>query len=376
MGGRGLLPGCRRVTGVTVYACLDCGSNYPDEFIHLCPHCGGTFGIPGGINLNFSKTDLGAPGIWRWRNSFGLPKTAPIISLGEGSTPLVSADLFGREIRLKMESANPTGSYKDRLAAPLASLLAYFGIDEAVEDSSGNAGAAFAAYASRARVKARVFVPDSASGPKRNQIEAYGAEVVAVPGPRPKATEAVIEEVLKGAAYGSHALVPHGLAGIATIAYEILDQMEGEVPDLIVAPVGHGGLLLGVILGFQALSEAGKIDQIPKFVGVQAENNAPIWAAVHGQRFVPAPTSAGGIAVQKPARMPELLAIAESGVLEIVTVTEDEIQEGHHHLAHKGFFMEPTSAVVWGALKKGINHVQDNIIAIVSGHGLKDNPGN
>jgi threonine synthase len=329
------------------------------------------FGIPGGISYTVDKIKKTTPGIWQYRESFGLPADAPEFSLGEGSTPLVPTELFGMQVWLKMESANPTGSYKDRLAAPLVSLLAAYGIREAVEDSSGNAGAAFAAYTARAGIKARVFVPESASGPKRAQIEAYGAEIVAVPGPRPEATKEALRVVKNGVAYGSHALVPHGLAGIATIAYELAIQMNGEVPTAVLIPAGHGGLLLGVILGFQALHNAGQIEHLPHFIGIQAENNAPLWAAASGQDFVPRPTTAGGIAVQQPARKGELLMYAHEGLLEFVTVSEDEISEGYREFAQKGFYMEPTSAVVWGALKQIQGRIQGDVVAIISGHGLK-----
>ncbi|HKJ27029.1 MAG TPA: pyridoxal-phosphate dependent enzyme [Anaerolineales bacterium] len=356
---------------MTGYACLECGAPYPDEFTHICQQCRGTFSLRGPIEYVSEKIDPFAPGIWRWRDTFGLPDSAPAVSLGEGSTPLVSAKLFGRAVRLKMESANPTGSYKDRLAAPLVSLLKAHGITEAVEDSSGNAGAAFAAYCARAGIKARVFVPNSASGPKRAQFEAYGAEVAAVPGPRPNATAEVIRIANTGTAYASHALLPHGLAGIATVAYELVEQMDGEVPGTVLTPVGHGGLLLGVIEGFRALQSARQIEQLPHFVGIQAENNAPLWAEANNQPFVPRPTAAGGIAVQQPARMRELLDYVRQGVLEFVTVSEAEIAEGHLKLAKMGFYIEPTSAVVWGALKKTIGKIGGEVVAIISGHGLK-----
>lgn len=373
---------------MTEYHCLGCGEPYPDQFVHFCPECGGTFSVPDGIS-QIEDIDEHAPGIWRYQASFGLPVSAPAVSLGEGSTPLVPAELFGREVLLKMESANPSGSYKDRLAAPLVSLLKAYGISEAVEDSSGNAGAAFAAYCARVGIRAKVYVPESASGPKRAQIEAYGAEVVAVPGPRPNATAEVFRIVKNGfadpsgLAYASHALLPHGLAGIATIAYELVEEIDGQVPGKVLAPsmvlapftvlcpAGHGGLLLGVIEGFRALQAAGKIAALPQFVGIQAERNAPLWAAANQRAFVPGLTAAGGIAVQQPARMPELLAHVRSGILEFVVVSESEIAEGFTELAKMGFYMEPTSAVIWGALKQKAAGVDGPVVAVVSGSGLK-----
>ncbi len=121
----------------------------------------------------------------------------------------------------------------------------------AVEDSSGNAGASFAAYAARGGIKARVFIPESASGPKRRQIETYGAELIPVSGPRSAAAEAVEREAQAGEVYASHAYLPFGMAGIATIAYEIFEQL-GRAPGTVIAPAGHASLVLGYSARFQS----------------------------------------------------------------------------------------------------------------------------
>ncbi len=128
---------------------------------------------------------------------------------------------------------------------------------------SGNAGASFAAYAAKAGIQARVFVPEYASGPKSQQIAAYGAELVRVPGPRSAAADAVLAEARAGKAYASHAYLPFGLAGYATIAFELYEAM-GDAPGTIVAPVGHGGLLLGLVRGFRALQASGAITNMPQ----------------------------------------------------------------------------------------------------------------
>src|SRR5206468_1042953 len=177
----------------------------------------------------------------------------------------------------KLEFTQPSGSFKDRGMAVLFTALRAAGITEAIEDSSGNAGASFAAYAARAGLRARVFVPEAAAGPKRAQIAAYGAEIVAVPGPRSRAAEAALAAVQAGAHYGSHVYNPIGLAGNATAAYEIWEQL-GRAPESVVLPVGHGTLLLGLQRGFKALRAAGLIDHLPHLIGVQALACAPLWA--------------------------------------------------------------------------------------------------
>jgi threonine synthase len=317
----------------------------------------------------------GLPGMWRYRAAFGLPAGAPVVTLGEGSTPLVSVERDGRPVWLKLESLNPTGSYKDRGSAVLLSQLAARGAREAVEDSSGNAGASFAAYAARAGVKARVFVPASASGPKRAQIEAYGAELVRVPGPRSAAAEAVLAAVGQGAVYASHAFLPFGLVGIATIAYEIVEQL-GGVPGAVVAPAGHGGLLLGLMRGFQALQAAGLVPGLPYFAGVQAGACAPIWAGYTSGRAAMArveegPTAAEGVRVRAPVRAEAILALLEQAPGQILAVDEAEILPAYRELAGLGFHVEPTASLAWVALMRLQGQVSEPIVLILSGSGLK-----
>jgi threonine synthase len=294
--------------------------------------------------------------------------SAPIISLGEGSTPLVEAYFFSRRVFFKLEYTNPTGSYKDRLVAPVISYLISQGITEAVEDSSGNAGAAFAAYAARGGLLAQVFVPESAIGPKLEQIRLFGAEVEVVPGPRAEASKAVLRVVKEGSIYASHAYLPHGLAGIATIAYEIFSELGCE-PGTVIAPVGHGGLLLGLALGFNALYAAGVIDTIPVLVGVQAENCAPLVSTAAPVETKE--TVAGGISVTNPARAGELRALQQQQDIRFVSVPEKNILSGRDHLAGKGFYVEATSAVVLDALRQLVEDLPDPITIILTGSGLK-----
>jgi threonine synthase len=359
---------------MTEFACRQCGRPFVSVHHYRCPDCGQAFTLRGFPRFHPDQVDRRSPGIWRYRHTFGLPPNAPSLTLGEGDTPLVGIDLSGSLLHLKLESLNPTGSWKDRLAAVLVSLLAAEGVAAVVEDSSGNAGAALAAYCARAGIPARIFVPASAAGPKRAQIERFGAQVEAVPGPRQAASDAVIEQVAAGQVYASHAWNPHGLAGIATIAYELLEQLP-DPPGLVLAPAGHGSLLLGLVLGFQALEAAGQIEVLPRFIGVQAAANAPLWAAARGESFNPGPTIAGGIAVSEPVRGPELLDLHRRGVVDFVTVSEQQIRTATVVLARAGIDAEPTAATVIAAYSQ-LSAVQSlpgagAHVAIISGHGLK-----
>lgn len=361
---------------MTDFYCSNCHRPYPQQGVpYRCPHCGGVFALNGGLNYSLDKIDNAQAGLWRCRHTFGLPENAPIVSLGEGETPLVEGQGFGKKIAFKLEYLNPTGSFKDRGTAPLVSFLLARGVREAVEDSSGNAGASFAAYAARAGIKSRVFVPDYASGPKRAQIEAYGAELVKVPGPRSEAAAAVRLAAESGAVYASHSMLPFGLPGIATIAYELHEQL-GEAPGSVIAPVGHGSLLLGIAQGFAALQATGIIKKIPQLIGVQARACAPLVAlATQGAAglawVTEGETLAEGVRVRHPVRGDELLRAVEASLGRFVAVEEEQILPARDAVAHAGLFVEPTSAIVWAALQELASELPEPIVLLLSGSGLK-----
>jgi threonine synthase len=360
--------------------CTRCAFLYPpDETPFLCPRCEGIFDYDGPPVFDARQIDGSQPGIWRYLRAFDLPSNAPVVSLGEGNTPLIPVSYENQQVWFKLESVNPTGSYKDRGSALLLSQLAARGVRQAVEDSSGNAGASFAAYAARAGIGARVFVPESASGPKRGQIVAYGAELAPVPGLRSAAAEAVLSEARGGAVYASHAYLPFGLAGIATIAYEVWDQL-GAAPGSVVAPVGHGGLLLGMMRGFAALQQAGQIGKQPYYVGVQARACAPLWLGwAHGMEAMTGAeeglTVAEGVRVRHPLRAaPILQVLADRTAGRMHAVKEEDILPAYRDMARLGVHVEPTSALVWAALRDLWGKIPEPIVLILSGAGLKYNP--
>jgi len=357
--------------------CRVCHKPFPiDIFPHRCPDCGGLFGFSPGLDFKSEEISLGLPGIWRYRMGFSLPDDAPVISLGEGNTPLIWSTVHDKKIGFKMESQNPTGSFKDRGTAVLMSWLKAAGIKEAVEDSSGNAGASFAAYASRAGIRGKVYIPASASGPKRRQIESYGSEVFPIPGPRSNAAEAVLKEVGSGAIYASHAYLPHGTAGIASLAYELLEEI-GSAPGAVIMPVGHGSLLLGIALGFQALLEAGSISDLPKLIGVQAAVCAPLYKALQtdSQEIIPVPgkkTLAAGVSISDPFHGREVLAAIRRSGGSILAVEESDILKAQAQLADLGFYVEMTSGLIWSGLEQIHESLPEPIVCIITGHGLKN----
>jgi threonine synthase len=359
--------------------CTNCGRPYIHEAVpYRCPTCGGIFDFTGFPPFNPSQVDQKLPGIWRYRHTFFEAADLPIVTLGEGNTPLVWAEAFDRQVSFKLEYLNPTGSFKDRGTAPMVSYLAAQGVSSAVEDSSGNAGSSFAAYAACAGLSARVFVPDYASGPKRVQIQAYGAELVRILGLRSNASQAVRRAADQGAVYASHVFLPFGLAGFATVAYELVEQL-GTVPGVILMPVGQGSLLLGMSRGFEALQVAGVTEEMPRFIGVQALACAPLWAVstagAAGLRWVTeGDTLAEGIRIKHPERGDAVLKAVESGGGRFIVVEEQDILPGRDQLARRGLFVEPTSAVVWPALAQVVERAPDPIVVILTGSGFKQ-PG-
>jgi len=354
--------------------CSNCFKPYPEEGVpYRCPSCFGVYDFNDIWHFEPGIIEPDQPGIWRYRHTFGLPNSTPPISLGEGNTPLVWSKIMGKRIGFKLEYLNPTGSFKDRGTTNLISFIKSRQVDLAVEDSSGNAGASFAAYAARAGIKASVYVPDSTSGPKRSQIHAYGAELNRVSGPRSNTSLAVIQAAEKGVVYASHVYMPHGLPGFATIAYELLDQMGGP-PGSIVAPVGHGSLMLGVGRGFAALHRARIITSSPMLLGVQAQACAPLWTRYSGGNsgnVTEGQTLAEGIRIQYPIRGDAVLNIVQESNGKFVVVEEEEILPGLKELARCGLFVEPTSATVWPALMKVIADLPEPVVVILTGSGYK-----
>ncbi len=361
---------------MSLIACTVCGMPYPEDTNPFICECGGVFDYQDFPKFDPQKSNI--KGVWAYSTSLGHSAGAPIISLGEGGTPLIPVTIANRQVWLKLESANPTGSYKDRGSTTLVSHLKSRGVDYVIEDSSGNAGASFAAYCARAGLRCKVFVPESASGPKRTQIEMFGAQLVRVPGPRSEAAKAALHEAKTGAVYGSHAYMPFGLTGIATLAYELVEQL-GETPAAVIAPVGHGGLLYGIMRGFEAMKTAGVIDHEPFYVGVQSEACAPITlgflkTSSMPQVVSPQETIAEGVKVTTPVRGGAILARMkqERGIM--IAVSEKLLWNAYLEMAHLGVYCEPTSALVWAASSMVEEKNKAATVAIITGSGYKSIP--
>lgn len=336
----------------------------------------------------FDPAAIDANGIGLWRYAAMLPvmhNGHRRVTLGEGWTPLIREQWAGRNVYWKLDALMPTGSYKDRGVSVMVNWLKSLHYEALADDSSGNAGASIACYASRAGLRSVIFVPESAPGPKKAQIAVYGGELVEVPGPRSEATLAV-EVATRNSremAYASHAWHPAFLFGQMTVAWEIWEQLGGHVPDWLVAPTGHGGTLLGAWRGFQHLRVSGVTNKLPKLLAVQAEPYTPLYDAFvsRAEEVIPTPhverISADGIAISYPVRWRALLEAIRFSKGIAHSVSEEAVRTAHGELAERGIFVEPTSATIAAALKQvPAETVKPNevIVGVLTGHGLKHPP--
>jgi len=316
------------------------------------------------------------PTLWRYREAIPILQDEHILSMGEGFTPLEEMEFNGHRVLLKIDYLFPTGSYKDRGATVLVSKLRELGIRKVVEDSSGNAGSAIAAYCARAGIECEIYVPQSTSSGKLVQIQAYGATFKKVEGSREKTAE-VAKEAASKIYYASHCWNPFFLHGTKTFAFEIWEQMGWKAPDALVLPVGHGTLLLGAYIGFKELNEAGKVERIPRLVGIQSTACAPLYQAFKKGWRETLPiekkeTMAEGIAIANPVRGSQILEAIRETNGEILTVTEKEIGVALKQMSRKGHFIEPTSAATIAGLKKYLKNIKKEVVvSTLTGMGLK-----
>lgn len=324
------------------------------------------------------QVDRDTRSLWRYRASLPFEPAEPI-SMGEGCTPLHRGSYQGAGCGFKLEWFSPTGSFKDRGASVMLSLLKEQGIKAVLEDSSGNGGAAVAGYAAAGGMAATIFVPEGTSPAKVAQVRAYGAEIVLVPGPR-EASEAAAIERSTSTFYASHNWHPFFLQGTKTLGYEIWEDLGYTVPDNIVVPVGAGSNLLGCHLAFKELMASGETARLPRLFAVQPANCAPLHtsfqagnAALGALQFQP--TIAEGTAIKQPLRLMQMHHALNESNGGTAAVTEDEIVQASKELAAKGLYVEPTCALAAAGfarlVSEGLVGERDETVLVLTGTGLK-----
>jgi threonine synthase len=260
----------------------------------------------------------------------------------------------------------------------MLSLLRAQGVTHVLEDSSGNGGAAVAAYAAAGGMRAKILVPASTSPAKTVQSRASGAEIELVPGSR----QDCADEALRQAAdifYASHNWHPFFLHGTKTLAYELWEDLGFVAPDNVIVPCGAGSNVLGCGIGFAELQRAGEITKLPRIFAAQPENCAPIARAFLQQPAVAAvPTIAEGTAIAQPIRTPEVMAVLHESQGSAVMLTEAEIGAATLELARTGIYVEPTCAQAAAAFTKlleaGTIRADETTVVVLTGTGLKSTP--
>ncbi len=310
--------------------------------------------------------------IHRYRDRLPVTDATPVVTLGEGRTPLLPAprisELTGLDVHLKYEGLNPTGSFKDRGMTMAVSKALEEGATVAVCASTGNTSASAAAYCGRAGIRLAVVLPEGAiARGKLAQAQICGARVVAVQGDFDDALRLVRELVERHPIALLNSINPFRLEGQKTAAFEVLEQL-GGAPDWLALPVGNGGNISASWKGFTEMAVA------PRMLAGQAAGAAPLIARAP----VPSPqTVATAIRIGNPARLGQALAAVDESGGAIRAMDDEDILAAYRLLAQEeGVFCEPASAASVAALlaahADGTVEAGSRVVCVLTGHGLKD----
>lgn len=375
--------------------CINCGSKYAiDEIVYFCRKCGDILEIKyeqGELSKALKRSGWrNAPlSVWRYRDFMPINDPTKIVSLNEGGTGLhpclrLAKHLGLRELYVKNEGENPTGSFKDRGMTVGVTKAVELGVKSVICASTGNTSASLAAYAAKAGIQCAVLIPTGkiAYG-KLSQAMIYGAKVIQVRGNFDQALDIVLKLSEKHRTiYLLNSVNPFRIEGQKSLGYEICDQLNQQAPDRVIVPVGNAGNISAIWKGFKEFHELGLVKGLPKMTGIQAAGAAPIAQAIKtgSDTIVPvtAPeTVATAIRIGAPVSWKKALnAIRESkGTAE--TVTDEEILSAQKLLARvEGLFVEPASASSIAGLIKLVENgaigKDERIVCVTTGHGLKD----
>lgn len=305
--------------------------------------------------------------------------STPMITLGEGDTPLVKSTRLGKELGcdelyFKLEGCNPTGSFKDRGMVVAVAKALETGSKAIMCASTGNTSASAAAYGGRFNISAIVLVPrgEIASG-KLAQAMAYGAKILAVNGSFDHALSLVRTFTDNHPITLVNSVNPNRIEGQKTAAFEIVDSL-GDAPDYVFIPVGNAGNITAYTKGFVEYHDLGFSSKTPKMMGFQAEGAAPI---VLGHPVSNPKTIASAIRIGNPASWESALAARDQSGGVIDTVSDEQILAAYSLLASReGIFCEPASAAAFAGLMKlhqrGLGLANQRVVCIITGTGLKD----
>jgi len=358
-----------------VLKCRSCGWSLSEELnIYMCPKCGSP------LDLEYRRGDIlpelrdiirCRDGIWCFQQL--LPRYRYRATLGEGLTRIVDLRVNNMKIMAKMESQNPTGSFKDRGAALAVSMALSMDAKAVVEDSSGNAGIATACYSKTHGVSPIIVAPSTAPKGKLDLIRLCGADVVIARDREHAAALAPRIAIERSGAYLPHTWLPHHIEAMKTIAFEIHYQVD-ELPEAIFVPTSSGTLLLGLYRGFKDLVRLGYRDRIPRLIAVQTRSFHPIYTAMKGGELEPDEENlADGISIKRPPRLREIVDAVNDSKGDVVVVSNQEIKGALKELISRGVIVEPTSAVSLAGLLRSVESGSafERAMVILTGSGLK-----
>ncbi len=383
----------RKLTHIKGLRCVVCGAEYGfADLEYVCPACGpvGTLDIVYDFaRIPKTRPAGGARSMW-YRQLAPLSDGARVPALAIGGTPLyevprMASALGVRRLWMKDDGRNPTASFKDRASAMVVAHACELGIQTVATASTGNAAAALAGVcAAMPGVEATIFVPATAPEAKIAQLLVYGARVLLVEGTYDDAFDLCWEVCDEFGWYNrSTGINPLTTEGKKTVALELAEQLQWQVPDVVVVSVGDGSIIGGVHKGFTDMLALGWIDRLPRLVGVQAKGSSPLvqaWQsglAPSDMQPVDAHTIADSISSGLPRdRAKALRAVWATGGA-FVSVTDAEIIAAIPELAQgSGIFAEPAGAAAYAGLKQaitaGVVAAADSVAVLITGSGLKD----
>ena len=379
----------------TGFSCVGCDALYgPSQDLLLCPVCSNlleaTYDLPR-LREHLDRDEIAArpSGVWRWRELLPVVDDKAIVTLGEGDTPMLRCDRLARavgvrELWIKSDASNPTGSLKDRSITVSATKAVEFGYRVLSCDSTGNKASSVAAYAARAGLDSVVFCPDDTPIPKVTQALFFGAKLIRVRGHYSQINAMYRKLIHSGKVnwYDCGTDNPFRYEGKKTYAYEIAEHFHWQPPDRVVHPANGGMSVAKAWKGFRELQALGWIDRIPKMTLVQAAQCDPIVrASLAGATSVApidkGPTVANALAGADPGLLGAraLQAVRESGGA-AVGVDDAQTIDAMKLLAKEGLFIEPSGAVAIAGVRQlrvsGQVGADECVVCIVTGSGFKD----
>lgn len=335
------------------FVCTKCGKLTSTSTLAPACACGGLFELKNDFpKFDENLIDKDEWSLFRYRAFMNVEgESWRDVTMGEGRTPIIKYD---DKVLVKMDYMMPTLSFKDRGAAALVAHMKHIGVKKCVQDSSGNAGVAVAAYSARVGIQCEIYVPEGTSPKKISMIEAFGAKAVVVPGTRDHCADVCREKVVtEGAYYANHVFNPFFYEGTKTYIYETYEQLK-RIPENIFIELGNGTLFIGAVKALEHLYISGTISRFPQIIAVQASGCAPFYETIEQNlkeiaQITPIPTLAEGIAIGKPARAEEILDMISRHNIRVVTAPESEILNARKKLASKGIYAEHTTAAALAA---------------------------